>query len=296
MSLDNLLSLWGADPEIRGSIVAWEKTPARLPQLEPLPTSLRPELSRALQHTGIRSLYRHQVLAWRHAQEGRHVILVTGTASGKTLAYNLPVLNRLIDDPDARALYLFPTKALAQDQVSTLETLTAQLPAGITIPAGTYDGDTTARARQAIRKNGRIIVTNPDMLHLGILPHHPTWSQFFRHLTYIVIDESHAYRGVFGSHVANVLRRLNRILEFYRAAPRYFLTSATIGNPIELAEQLTGQSFQLVDEDGSARGPQNFLIYNPPLVNEELFWGDAGIGMSIFGTSLAVAGIYGSGT
>jgi DEAD/DEAH box helicase domain-containing protein len=195
------------------------------------------------------------------------VILATGTASGKTLAYNLPVLAKLLEDPQARAIYLFPTKALTQDQLSSLHTLAHDT--WHLIPA-IYDGDTPQPHRPTIRKTARVILTNPDMLHTGILPHHSNWSDFFANLKFIVIDEAHTYRGVFGSHVANVIRRLKRVAKFYCANPKFILASATIGNPKELAETLIEEPVELVDNDGSSRGERHFIIYNPPILNPTL--------------------------
>jgi DEAD/DEAH box helicase domain-containing protein len=214
------------------------------------------------------------------------VIVVTGTASGKSLAYNLPVLDNLLRQENSRALYIFPTKALGQDQLNELHSLinnvieNIQLPTNevgskqdfqrLSIPVAVYDGDTKPNDRLAIRENARIVITNPDMLHMGILPHHTRWAEFFSNLRYIVIDEIHAYRGVFGSHVANVIRRIKRIAKFYGSTPQFFLTSATIANPVELGEKLLEEPVSLVDQDGSSLGPRNFLIYNPPIVDEEL--------------------------
>ena len=212
---------------------------------------------------GIEALYAHQATAWEQARAGRHLVVVTGTASGKTLCYNLPVLDCLLRNPQSRALYLFPTKALAQDQVANLEAL-------VDLPIATYDGDTPGGARPAIRAKARIVVSNPDMLHTGILPHHTLWAEFLRHLQFVIIDEMHAYRGVFGSHVANVIRRLKRVARFYGASPQFILTSATIGNPVELAERLIEEPVALVDNDGAAKGAKHFMIYNPPVVNRAL--------------------------
>ncbi len=194
-------------------------------------------------------------------------MLATGTASGKTLAYNLPIIASLITNSDARALYLFPTKALAQDQLANLQSLQSQIQ---NLKSSIYDGDTPQSQRSLIRKNARLILSNPDMLHTGILPHHTNWADFFRNLRFVVIDEMHTYRGVFGSHVANVIRKLKRIARFYGAAPQFILTSATIGNPKELAERLIESSIELIDQDGSSRGERHFLLYNPPVVDESL--------------------------
>ncbi|MDH5508468.1 MAG: DEAD/DEAH box helicase, partial [Anaerolineae bacterium] len=232
----------------------------------------------------IPQLYTHQAETWRHAQAGSNPVIVTATASGKTLAYNLPVIHRLLQDPNARALYLFPTKALAQDQKDELDQWVAQLPRETRFTAATYDGDTSPPARPKVRQQARLIITNPDMLHTGILPHHTKWADFFANLHFIVIDEMHTYRGVFGSHVANVLRRLKRVTDFYGAAPQFILTSATIANPIELAQKLTEEKVVLVDQDGAPRGPKHFLLYNPPVVNEEL-----GIRRSVLQESVRLA-------
>ena len=274
MSLNWLLSNWNAEPGIAGNFDAVQFIPPRPARYEPLPNDLHPALKSALRASGIPELYSHQADAWRRAQNGEHLVVVTGTASGKTLCYNLPVLDRLLGDPHARALYLFPTKALAQDQLAGLDTLTtalrSQLGPNASLPGiGVYDGDTPAHQRPAMRKNARLILSNPDMLHTGILPHHTNWAEFFANLRFVVIDEIHVYRGVFGSHVANVLRRLKRVTAFYGAFPQFVLTSATIANPAEFARKLVEQAVALVDEDGAARGPKQFVIYNPPVVDQE---------------------------
>lgn len=267
MTLASLLDSWKRDEETTPNISAWQSLPSRPAQTYPFPTGLPAPLSQALIASGIHSLYSHQLEAWTATQQNQNIILSTGTASGKTLAYNLPVFTELIANPNARALYLFPTKALAQDQLSALTNL--KLETWNLTPA-IYDGDTPSSARPSIRKNARIVLTNPDMLHTGILPHHTNWLEFLSHLKYVVIDEAHTYRGVFGSHVANVIRRLKRVAAFYNSAPKFILASATIGNPKELAEKLIEQPVTLIDNDGSARGPRHFLIYNPPLVDESL--------------------------
>jgi DEAD/DEAH box helicase domain-containing protein len=262
MPLDALLTHWKYDASIARNIVNWQTTPARAAVTHPLPEDLPAALRETLSDLGISSLYSHQTQAWTQACAGKNIVLATGTASGKTLAYNLPVLASLIKDENARAIYLFPTKALTQDQLEALERFN--------VPASVYDGDTPSRNRPSIRKNAHIILTNPDMLHTGILPHHTNWAEFFRNLKIVVIDELHTYRGVFGSHVANVIRRLKRVAAFYGASPQFILTSATIGNPKELAEKLTETPITLIYEDGSARGERHFIIYNPPIVNETL--------------------------
>jgi DEAD/DEAH box helicase domain-containing protein len=267
MSVNSLLDFWKRDPKTAPNLFAWRTIPPRPAQTHPFPTDLPAPLSQALIASGIHSLYSHQLEAWTATRKDQNIILSTGTASGKTLAYNLPVFAELLTDPNSRALYLFPTKALTQDQLSTLNNLT---PGTWNLAPSIYDGDTPASARPSIRKNARIVLTNPDMIHTGILPHHTNWADFFTYLKYIVIDETHTYRGVFGSHVANVIRRLKRVAKFYGAKPQFILASATIGNPKELAEKLIEEAIQLIDNDGSARGPRHFLIYNPPLVDESL--------------------------
>ncbi len=263
MSLERLLAFWRHTPQIAENITHWEQIPARTPRILPLPDDLHPTLRAGLLSQGITSLYLHQAQSWSHARSGRHLVIATGTASGKTLCYNLPVLDRLLRDEKARALYLFPTKALAQDQHAQLQITNYPITA-------TYDGDTPRSQRPAIREAARLIISNPDMLHMGILPYHTRWAEFFGNLQFVVIDEMHIYRGVFGSHIANILRRLKRVAAFYGAAPQFILTSATIANPVDLAGRLIEAPVELVNEDGSARGPQNFIIYNPPIVNQDL--------------------------
>jgi DEAD/DEAH box helicase domain-containing protein len=272
MTVNRLLSSWRTDPSIADNIVVWQKLEARRAQTQPFPVELHPELERALKSKGYSSLYSHQASSWKLVREGKNVVVVTGTASGKTLCYNLPVINALLADPGARALYLFPTRALAQDQLANLAALLDSMPLDgrALISPAVYDGDTARTHRPAIRQKSRLVITNPDMLHTGILPHHTGWAEFFQNLRFIVMDEMHAYRGVFGSHVANVLRRLRRITQHYGSDPRFILTSATIANPSELAEKLIEQPVALIDNDGSTRGAQNFLIYNPPVINKEL--------------------------
>ncbi|HEU0297542.1 MAG TPA: DEAD/DEAH box helicase [Anaerolineales bacterium] len=267
MSINSLLDFWKRDTDTAPNLFAWRTIPPRPAQTHPFPTDLPAPLSQALIASGIHSLYSHQLEAWIAARKNENIILSTGTASGKTLAYNLPVFAELLTDPNARALYLFPTKALTQDQLSTL----GNMERGTwNVSAAIYDGDTPTSARSKIRQTARIILTNPDMLHTGILPHHTNWADFFTYLKYVVVDETHTYRGVFGSHVANVIRRLKRVGKFYGAKPQFILASATIGNPRELAEKLIEEPARLIDTDGSARGPRHFLIYNPPLVDESL--------------------------
>ena len=267
MSLDSLIRLWRTDPDTAPNFSIWQTTPPRPAQTHPFPDDLPAALREALSQRGIDSLFSHQHEAWDHIRAGKNIVLATGTASGKTLAYNLPILASLLINTDARALYLFPTKALAQDQLSNLHQFQSSIQ---NIQPAIYDGDTPQSQRSLIRKNARIILSNPDMLHTGILPHHTNWSDFFRDLRFVVIDEMHTYRGVFGSHVANVIRRLKRVAKFYGASPQFILTSATIGNPKELAERLIESSVALIDHDGSSRGERHFLLYNPPVIDESL--------------------------
>jgi DEAD/DEAH box helicase domain-containing protein len=271
MSLSALLNAWQTDPNMASNIAAWRTFPPRPARFAPFPEDLHPALADALRARGIAALYTHQATAWQCVKAGQHPVIVTGTASGKTLCYNLPVLDCLLRDPQARALYLFPTKALAQDQLSVIrDQLSVLNEPGLVVQVATYDGDTPSEARPAIRTSARVVISNPDMLHTGVLPHHTLWADFFAHLQFVVIDEIHAYRGVFGSHVANVLRRLKRVARFYGSSPQFVLTSATIANPVELAERLIEEPVVLVDDDGAARGARHFLIYNPPLVNRDL--------------------------
>jgi DEAD/DEAH box helicase domain-containing protein len=248
----------------------------RMPPAEavsaPVPAGVDPRLVRALASRGITELYSHQAAAVAHAMAGDHVVVTTPTASGKTICYNVPVLNSILTDPATRALYLFPTKALAQDQLAELDRLAQVIneSAGLDLGVFTYDGDTPQDARRAIRARAQVILTNPDMLHSGILPHHPKWARLFENLRFIVIDELHAYRGVFGSHLANVLRRLRRICAHYGSDPVFVCSSATIANPRELAERLTERPFELVEESGAPRGEKYFFFVNPPIVNRQL--------------------------
>jgi DEAD/DEAH box helicase domain-containing protein len=267
--LNSLLNRWRSDPDTGGNLAAWKILPARPADLAPLPADLHPALSQALAERGIGSLYSHQAAAWDLLQAGLNIVLVTGTASGKTLAYNLPVLDRLQRDRDARALYLFPTKALAQDQLDELHTMNKFTGLEGLIPA-TYDGDTPNQNRPAIRKRASLVISNPDMLHTGILPHHTAWAEFFRGLQFVIIDEVHTYRGVFGSHVANVLRRLRRVARFYGASPQFILTSATIANPGEFTQKLIEAPVTVIDQDGAPRGEKHFLVYNPPVIDQAL--------------------------
>lgn len=252
------------DPAFAPSIGAVHELPAREGSFAPLPADLDPRLAAACRSRGLDQLYSHQATSYDHVRAGRNVVIVTPTASGKTLCYNLPVMQTLLESPDARALYLFPTKALSQDQQSELEGLTGDLP----VRACIYDGDTPQSVRADARARGRIVISNPDMMHAGILPNHPQWIRFFSNLRYIVIDEMHTYRGIFGSHLANVLRRVLRVARFYGSEPAFILCSATIGNPAEFAQQLIGAPVSLVDRNGAPSGKKTVILYNPPLVDE----------------------------
>src|SRR5215467_2281079 len=255
--------------QLPGDITLDHVIPARPGEFAPLPPDLRPELAGALAGRGIGRLYTHQAEAYDHVRAGRHLVVVTPTASGKTLCYNLPILQRLLEHPSSRALYIFPTKALTQDQLTELGALVR--PLSLDIKVSTYDGDTPPGQRSAIREGGHIVLTNPDMLHTGVLPHHTRWRKLFSSLEYVVVDELHAYRGLFGSQVANVIRRLKRICGFYGSEPRFICASATIANPAELARRLTEEEqIALVDRNGAPRGERRLVFYNPPLVNRAL--------------------------
>jgi DEAD/DEAH box helicase domain-containing protein len=240
--------------------------PPRRPRLTAIPPELNPTVRQALHDAGITELYSHQTHALTAAFDGP-TIITTGTASGKSLCFQLPTLELLTSDPTARALYLYPTKALAQDQARSLQRFGLHK----RIRPAIYDGDTPRQERAAIRKRSNLVITNPDMLHVGILPHHGAWGDLFSNLAFVVVDEAHVYRGVFGSHVGNVLRRLRRAAAIHGTAPRFLLTSATIANPLELAQTLTGlEPFNLVDDDGAPQAPRRTAIWNPPLLDEQL--------------------------
>ncbi len=250
------------------SIRAIKHLPAQEGQYREYPPDIHPALVEAFHEKGFSQLYSHQHSSWEQLKKGKNIVVVTPTASGKTLCYNLPVLDAILQNPSARAIYLFPTKALSQDQRAELDETIKLLPEEIRI--FTYDGDTPQDARKAIRARGHIILTNPDMLHTGILPHHTKWIKLFENLKYIVIDELHNYRGIFGSHLANVLRRLKRIAQFYGSQPQFILCTATIANPLEMAEKMTEEPVSLVDNNGAPRGEKYFIFYNPPVVNKYL--------------------------
>ena len=253
-------------------VTAAHRLPAIAASFAPYPEGTDDRLRAALAARGVEQLYTHQAEAFAHVLGGRNVVTITPTASGKTLCYNAPVLNAILQDPATRALYLFPTKALAQDQLAELHALSQIVTRGSDVEIGvfTYDGDTPSDARRAIRGKAHVVLSNPDMLHSGILPHHPRWAKLFENLRFVVIDELHAYRGVFGSHLGNILRRLQRICRHYGSDPIFICSSATIANPRDLAEGLTGRPFELVEKNGAPRGEKFFLFVNPPVVNAEL--------------------------
>ncbi|NLK61360.1 MAG: DEAD/DEAH box helicase, partial [Treponema sp.] len=252
-------------PHIEGITVL----PEREAVTRPFPDGIDERLREALSARGIGELYEHQALAYESARAWKHTVVVTPTASGKTLCYNLPVMQSLLENPASGALYLFPTKALSQDQQSEINELAepADGREGIPLRVCIYDGDTPQSIRADARERGRIIISNPDMIHTGILPNHPKWIRFFSNLSYIVVDEMHTYRGIFGSHMANVIRRIRRVARFYGSDPVFIFCSATIGNPQELAERLIGEEVHLIDKNGAPSGKKTIVLYNPPLVD-----------------------------
>ncbi|MBE5762344.1 MAG: DEAD/DEAH box helicase [Clostridiales bacterium] len=268
MNLNQFLKKLKQTPDFSENVTTWKVIPATEGKFAHFPDNMSPLLQKMLINRGISMLYTHQADAFNASMRGENVCVVTPTASGKTHCYNLPVLQRIIDDPDSRALYLFPTKALAADQNAELNEVITLM--GGDVKAYTYDGDTAASARKAVREAGHIVVTNPDMLHSGILPNHTKWVKLFENLKYIVIDEIHSYRGVFGSNLACVIMRLKRICNFYGSDPQFICCSATINNPRELAETLTGERFTLVDKSGAPTGEKHIIFYNPPVINEQL--------------------------
>jgi DEAD/DEAH box helicase domain-containing protein len=258
-----------AQRDVTGEVLtAIRHFPAREAQWAEFPAWLNADLAAAYQAKGIRRPYTHQAAAAEAVHDGKNVVIVTPTASGKTLCYNVPVVNAILENPDARALYLFPTKALAQDQLAELYDLNQRLDNRFGV--FTYDGDTPSDARRAIREKGHIVLTNPDMLHTGILPHHTRWTRLFENLRYIVIDELHTYRGVFGSHLCNVLRRLRRIARFYGRDPQFICCSATIANPGDLATRLLETDVEVLSANGAPAAEKTFVFYNPPVVNRAL--------------------------
>ncbi|HWR82935.1 MAG TPA: DEAD/DEAH box helicase, partial [Candidatus Deferrimicrobium sp.] len=268
MTLDQIIDLLKSDERIRGNVTHWKSFSPRPARYADYPTELDQQLVTCLKRRGIAQLYSHQADAVRAVLDKKDVVVVTPTASGKTLCYNIPVLDRILKQPDSRALYLFPTKALAQDQLAELYDLIQKL--DVDIKTYTFDGDTPQTARRLIRAAGHIVITNPDMLHTGILPHHTRWIKLFENLRYVVIDEVHHYRGVFGSHLANVIRRLRRICRFYGSDPLFICSSATIANPDELVHKLIERPVARIDNNGAPSGEKHFLIYNPPVINRQL--------------------------
>ncbi|MDQ3937231.1 MAG: DEAD/DEAH box helicase, partial [Chloroflexota bacterium] len=262
--LDRLLN----DRVVADALVDHRILPARAADLRPFPTWLDGRIVGALRRRGIECLYVHQADALDALREGHDIVVVTPTASGKSLCYDLPVLQALADDPAARALYLFPTKALSQDQLAGFRELARD--AQLELAAAVYDGDTPAPVRSTIRSAGQLVVTNPDMLHAAILPHHTKWFQLFEQLRFVVVDEAHTYRGVFGSHVANVLQRLERLCAHYGSRPQIICCSATIGNPRALAETLTGRTVTVVDRNGAPAGEKHVVVLNPPVTDQRL--------------------------
>ncbi len=256
------------DRRFMRDVVHWQTLPGHAGLYADFPLDLDSRLVNVLKSRGITRLYTHQREAWDAIKEGKNPVIVTPTASGKTLCYNLPVLSTIAAHPEARALYLFPTKALSQDQMDEVLSLIQAI--GADIKAHTFDGDTPTDARKKIRSAGHIVITNPDMLHAGILPHHTKWIKLFENLKYVIIDEIHHYRGVFGSHLGNVIRRLKRVCGFYQAHPQFIACSATIQNPGELAEKLAGTEFVTIDNNGAPAGEKHFVMVNPPIVNPQL--------------------------
>lgn len=269
MNADRFLQHLQTKRDYHDQLVHVEVLPARPASYAETQVPLHPSVQAALAALGISRLYQHQADAVDAARRGENVVVVTGTASGKTICYNIPVLETLLHNPDSKALYLYPTKALAQDQLRGILRF-KEIDSGFPINAGTYDGDTPGDTRRRLRDNGNCVLTNPDMLHSGILPNHAGWADFFARLNFVVIDEIHTYRGIFGSNVANVIRRLKRICANYGSHPVFLCSSATIANPGELAANLTGEQFTVVDHDGSARGPKYFALWNPPAVGETM--------------------------
>src|SRR6056297_796415 len=262
---DTILEKLKQDPQFSSQVSRWHTLPMREGIYSPIPDDLSPKLLELLKTRGIEQIYSHQLAAYQAARRGEHVVVVTPTASGKTLAYNLPVVQTLLEHAEMRALYMFPTKALSQDQQSELNEIV--LGGALPLKVATYDGDTPQSLRVSARESGRIVISNPDMLHAGVLPNHPKWIKFLSNLRYIVIDEVHTYRGIFGSHMTNLIRRLKRIAEFYGSSPQFILCSATIGNPKELAEQIIEEQVTLVDQNGAPAGEKHVVLYNPPLVD-----------------------------
>jgi DEAD/DEAH box helicase domain-containing protein len=272
MQIEQMIDYLKRDSGFMANVGLWDYRPGQEARYEPLPQDMHPDLAAALGQMGIDRLYSHQRQTWDAVRQGRHPVITTPTASGKSLAYLLPILDSLLRRNHERSLLLFPTKALAQDQWKLLDKLSGQ--GNLEIKAFTYDGDTSPQARKSVRSAGQLVISNPDMLHAGIMPHHTQWVKLFENLSFVVIDELHTYKGVFGSHMANVLRRLRRLLRFYQNENvRFLMSSATIANPVELAGRITGQDnkkIELIQENGAPRGGMHVLLYNPPVVQKEL--------------------------
>lgn len=272
MHIEQMIDYLKRDNGFMANVGLWDYRPGQSARYEPLPEDMHPDLTAALSQMGIERLYRHQRQTWDTVRRGRHPVITTPTASGKSLAYLLPILDSLLRRNHERSLLLFPTKALAQDQWKLLDKLNQQ--GNLEIKAFTYDGDTSPQARKSVRSAGQLVISNPDMLHAGIMPHHTQWVKLFENLAFVVIDELHMYKGVFGSHMANVLRRLRRLLHFYQNnRVQFLLSSATIANPVELAGQISGQNSKNIDwvyDNGAPRGGMHVLLYNPPVVQKEL--------------------------
>lgn len=270
MSVATLLEQLRLSPDFMSNVAAWEILKARPAHYLDVPPALHSKLRSLLHEAGFSPLYSHQAKALDLVLQRRNVVITTGTASGKSLVYHLAALQAVLDDPQATVLYLFPTKALAQDQAANLTKLVEQVGLQDAVPVNIYDGDTPQSQRSRIRRSGGIIISNPDMLHMGIMPYHTQWADFFHNLRLIAVDELHTYRGILGSHVANVLRRMKRIWQFHGGDPTFVCTSATIANPVELAERLLETQVNIISEDGSPQGEKHLIIYNPPFANEQL--------------------------
>lgn len=276
--LPELIQYWKDSDQFIQNVNYWGESPGKEPQIIDFPSTLNPSIRSAIENSGISKLYRHQRLAWDSYQQGFNLCIATGTSSGKSLVYNLAVFNELKANNKSTALYIFPTKALSQDQKVNIDSFNIQ-----ELKVGLYDGDTKGDKRVAIRKSSNIILTNPDMLNVGILPRHNNWKEFIENLRVVVIDEIHTYRGVFGSHVANVISRLSRIAKYYGSNPCYILTSATINNPKQHAENLISGEVRLIVDNSAGSGKKHFLIYNPPILNRDL-----GIRESVFDSTLKI--------
>ncbi|MGI6643701.1 MAG: DEAD/DEAH box helicase [Bacillota bacterium] len=266
-SAKDVLAELRSDPRFFSHVTSWRHIPSTAGEYMPIPPECHPSLAKVIRDRGVKQLYSHQREAYDGLRKGNNVCVVTPTASGKTLCYNLTVLDTILKDPESRALYIFPTKALAQDQLAEIQAMNSAGQLGLR--CFTFDGDTPSQKRRLAKEVGQIIITNPDMLHQAILPHHPTWVKLFSALRYVIIDEMHGYRGVFGSHVANVLERLKRIAAFYGSKPQFILASATIANPGELASALVGEKVQVIAKSGAPTSEKDFVFYNPPLLTSD---------------------------